>query len=140
MTDFLSTVEVDIDVPRDRVWNALVDPTIIKKYMFGTEVESSWGPGSPIFWRGEFKGQHYEDHGEVLDVKPYERLKVSHFSPMSGLDDVPENYHTVTYELQQRGTKTHLCLTQGGNHSQQEADNSTENWQMALHSLVEAIT
>jgi len=35
----------------------------------------------------------------ILKLEPLQTLKYSHFSPLSGLTDKPENYHTVTVEL-----------------------------------------
>ena len=38
------------------VWNALVDPALIKQYMFGASVSSDWKEGSPIVWKGNGRG------------------------------------------------------------------------------------
>ena len=57
-----------------RVWSALTDPAEIKRYMFGSEVETDWKPGSTIVWKGEYQGRAYQDKGsrraepERLDV------------------------------------------------------------------------
>src|SRR3712207_7239681 len=55
-----------------------------------TTLFRSWRPGSPITWSGEWQGHAFEDKGEVLEVEPPHRLVVTHFSPMSGQQDVPE--------------------------------------------------
>ena len=94
MKGIVATAEIDIEAPVERVWSALVDPDQIEKYMFGSRVETDWQVGSPIVWAGEYDGKPYEDKGEVLAVDEPTRLSVSHFSPLSGQDDVPENYHT----------------------------------------------
>jgi hypothetical protein len=31
----------------------LIDPNLIKEYMFGSLVETDWQVGSPIVWKGE---------------------------------------------------------------------------------------
>ena len=77
----------------------LTDSEMIQRYMFGAIVETDWKPGSPIAWRGEWNGKPFEDKGEVLEVLPYKFLKLTHFSPLSGQEDRPENYHTLEYEL-----------------------------------------
>ncbi len=61
-------------------------------------VETTWEVGAPITWSGEYEGKAYEDHGTVLagDVRA-QVLSTTHFSPLTGKEDVPENYHTVTY-------------------------------------------
>jgi len=60
---------------------------------------TDWKKGSKIVWRGEWKGRPFEDKGQVLDVEPGRRLCYSHFSPMTGEPDAPENYHNVTIAL-----------------------------------------
>ncbi len=103
MTGFLANADVDISAPPERVWSALTDPKEIAKYMFGASVEASWRPGGAITWNGEYEGRPYQDKGEVLEVEPPRRLKLTHFSPLTGQEDRPENYHTVSYELTDRG-------------------------------------
>jgi uncharacterized protein YndB with AHSA1/START domain len=103
--------------------------------MFGSQVETDWKPGSQIRWKGEFEGKSYEDKGEVLEVEPGRRLKVTHFSPLTGQDDVPENYHTVTYELAEHDGHTHVSLSQDNAGSEQEAEHSSATWQQMLDGL-----
>jgi uncharacterized protein YndB with AHSA1/START domain len=122
------------------VWNALTDPEKVKRYMHGTEMSTDWKEGSPIFWRGEWKGRSYEDKGTVLAVQPEELLSYTHWSPMGGSEDKPENYHTVTYELAGDDGKTTLTLTQDNNPSQEEADQMAENnWGPVLNGLKETV-
>lgn len=54
---------------------------------------------------------------------------------MSGQPDKAENYHTLTYELSERGTTTHAVLSQDNNASPAEAQHSTQNWQAMLDGL-----
>jgi uncharacterized protein YndB with AHSA1/START domain len=51
----VAKVSIMIDAPIERVWNALVNPNVIKQYMFGTNVVSDWKEGSSIVWKGEWK-------------------------------------------------------------------------------------
>jgi uncharacterized protein YndB with AHSA1/START domain len=41
----VATAETDIIASPARVWSALTDPAQIKRYMFGSEVETDWKPG-----------------------------------------------------------------------------------------------
>ena len=109
MEDLVATAETEIDAPPSSVWRALTDPDVIEQYMFGARVVTDWQPGSSIVWKGEYEGKAYEDKGEVLEVVPERRLKVTHFSPLGGEDDVPENYHTLTYELEGSRTARPTC-------------------------------
>ncbi len=135
MNGIVATAEIDIEAPVDRVWSALVDPDQIEKYMFGSRVETDWQVGSPIVWAGEYDGKPYEDKGEVLAVDEPTRLSVSHFSPLSGQDDVPENYHTLVYSLAANGDGTHLELSQDNNGSEEEAEHSRGMWEQMLQGI-----
>jgi uncharacterized protein YndB with AHSA1/START domain len=135
MSGHVATAECEIDAPPDKVWRALTDPKLIKKYMFGSEVKTDWQPGSPITWKGEFEGREYEDKGEIISVDPGRRLEVTHFSPLTGQEDRPENYHRVRYELQQTTGGTSVRLSQDNSSSAEEAEHSAANWQMMLDGL-----
>ncbi len=126
---------ITINATSDKVWNALVNPEAIRQYMFGTNVVSDWKEGSPIVWKGEWKGKSYEDKGVILRFKPEQTIQYSHFSPLSGRLDKPENYHTVTIELSSEGAQTHVSLAQDNNATEQARDHSEKNWQMMLTAL-----
>jgi uncharacterized protein YndB with AHSA1/START domain len=138
VTGYVATAEAEISASPDQVWDVLTDPEQIKKFMFGAEVKTDWEPGSPITWQGVYEGKDYEDKGEILEVDPGRLLKVTHYSPLSGQPDEPENYHTLTYELADRGTTTHLSLSQDNNASEEEAEHSRGMWEMLVNGVKEA--
>lgn len=135
MTGHIATAQCEIDATPEKVWRALTDPELIKKFMFGSEVKTDWSPGSPITWKGEFEGREYEDKGEIIAAEPGRRLEVTHFSPLTGQEDRPENYHRVLYELQQTDGGTSVRLTQDNSSSAKEAEHSAATWQMMLDGL-----
>jgi uncharacterized protein YndB with AHSA1/START domain len=135
MTGYVATAETDINGSPAQVWAALTEPEQIKQYMMGSDVETDWKPGSPIVWKGEWEGRAYEDKGEILEFEPERRLKVTHFSPLTGQDDVPDNYHTLVYELTPNADGTHLSLSQDNNGSEEEAEHSRSTWEMMLAGL-----
>ena len=139
MAGFVATAETEINASPAQVWVALTDPKLIRKYMFGSQVETDWQPGSPIVWKGEYGGKAFEDKGEIVEIEPERRLIVTHFSPLSGLEDVPENYHTLVYELTGIGDSTHVSLSQDGNGSEEEAEHAKGNWEMMLRGLKEVV-
>jgi len=139
MADLVATAESEIDAPPRQVWAALTDPEQIKKYMFGSQVETDWRPGSPIIWKGEYEGKQYEDKGEIVEFEPERRLKVTHFSPLSGQEDVPENYHTLVYELEEHGAKTRVSLSQDKNATEEAAEHSRANWEQMLSGLKQVV-
>ena len=133
--DLVARASVSIGAPAAKVWDALVTPQTIKQYMFGTTVVSDWREGSPITWKGEWKGKPYEDKGRILKIEPRALLRYSHYSPLSGLPDTPENHHTVTIELSGQGSQTLVSLSQDNNASDEAREHSEKNWNAMLEGL-----
>jgi len=131
----IAKTSVSISVPITRVWDALTNPKVIKQYMFGTEVVSDWKEGSRIVWKGEWQGKEYKDKGMILKLNADKLIQYSHFSPLSGLPDTPENYHIVTIKLSAKGTHTLVSLSQDNNSNEQEREHSEKNWGMMLAGL-----
>jgi len=134
-TNNIAKAETTIDTSADKVWSALIDPEMIRKYMFGTHVNSEWKEGARITWKGEWEGKQYEDKGKILIMEPKKKLQYSHFSPLSGVADVPENYHIVTIDLKEEDGKTSVSLTQDNNTDEKAKEHSEKNWKMMLASL-----
>lgn len=145
MTEPTAQVSRTMDASPDEIWEALTTPEVIKTYFFGADVETDWKVGSPVKIRGEMKGKAYEDKGEVRSFEPERKLAFSHYSPMSGQPDRPENYHLVTYELAPEGDKTRVTLTQSnlaGGVTDSDIAHRAEfekNWAMVLDGLDKAV-
>ncbi|WP_216353807.1 SRPBCC domain-containing protein [Arthrobacter sp. SRS-W-1-2016] len=56
-------------------------------------------------------------HREFNHHDPCKRLVNTHFSPLSGHVDAPENYHTLTWTLEPEDGMTRLTLAQDNNAS-----------------------
>lgn len=135
MPNLVAHASTTIAAPPDKVWHALTDPDTIKRYFFGTTLRSDWKEGGSITWSGEWRGRQYEDKGVILQFRPPRLLQYTHFSPLSGVPDTPENYHTVTVELSGDGHNTQVSLSQDNNASEQARDHSAKNWEMVLAGL-----
>ena len=131
----IAKAQTTINASVEKVWDALTHPEMIKKYMFGTTVISDWKEGDKITWKGEWEGKTYEDKGKILRFEPKKSLQYSHFSPLSGLHDNPENYHIVTIDLEEKDKQTIVTLTQDNNADEKAKDHSEKNWKMMLSSL-----
>jgi uncharacterized protein YndB with AHSA1/START domain len=132
---YIAKATTTIDAPTSKVWQALVNPEIIKKYLFNTEVISDWKVGNPITYKGEWEGKPFEDKGKILEIEPEKVLKSTHWSPLSGTPESPENYHTVTYILSKKGEGTEVTITQDNNASEDEKAHSEKNWKTVLDGM-----
>lgn len=137
--DRIAKANVIIDAPIANVWDGLVNPDIVKKYMAGATVVSDWKEGSPIVWKGEWKGKPFEDKGRILELDPERRLAYSHYSPLSGQPDKPESYHTVAIDLSKQESGVYVALSQDHNPSDEARQHSEKNWKMMLEGLKKAV-
>ena len=133
--DLIAKASTTIKASSAVVWDALVNPESIKKYMFGTTVTTDWREGSTIKWKGEWQGKSYEDKGVVLHFRPTRNLQYSHYSPLSGKPEIPANYHIVTIELSEDKDRTHVSLTQDNNPTEEARAHSQKNWETMLKGL-----
>jgi uncharacterized protein YndB with AHSA1/START domain len=133
--EYSAQVTETIDAQLWKVWEALVTPEIIKQYFFGTNTRSDWTVGSKITFSGSWEGKTYEDKGTILANEPGKMLKYSYWSSMSGIEDLPENYVEITYELHEKDGKTLITITQDNIPSEKMKEHSTENWKMVLGGL-----
>lgn len=136
-TNIIAYSRTIVQAPLESVWEALVNPEMIKEYMFGANVISDWKDGSQIVWKGEWKGQPYEDKGTILKFRKLKTLQYSHFSALSGKPDLPENYHTVTIKLSEFElyAGVEVELTQDNNETEEEQKHSEDNWNKMLEGL-----
>ena len=122
------------------VWNALTNPEIIKKYLFGTSTITDWKIGSEIFFQGEYNGIKYRDHGVIFQNILNRNLSYSYWSGFSGLEDKPENYSTVTYNLSEKADNiTELTWTQNGFSSEENRNHSESGMDAFLGQIKEIV-
>jgi uncharacterized protein YndB with AHSA1/START domain len=113
--DLEVSASVDIKADLAKVWNVMTNPKIIKEYLFGTETITNWKVGSEIVFQGEYEGHKYKDKGIVRENILQKRISYNYWSAFTGLDDIPENYSLVSYDLEKKGDKlTKLTWTQKG--------------------------
>lgn len=139
MTDITLTTTVDFTSSKEKVWQGLTDPALIRQYFFGTQLITDWTIGSPIIWTGEWDGVVYKDKGTVLEVIPGEFAKYTYWSSMSGTEDVPENYQIVSYRLSDNNGGTRLTITQENIADEEKKQHSEHNWQALMAELKKLI-
>jgi uncharacterized protein YndB with AHSA1/START domain len=111
--DKIVTKTVTINAPTSKVWDALTNPELMKKWMFETEINiiTDWQIGSPIVIRGELSGKEFENTGTVLQFEPEKLLAYSHRNSISRLPDKSESYAVLEFRLTPIENQTSLTLT-----------------------------
>jgi len=130
--------EVQFNATKEKIWDLLTNPVITKEYMFGCEVISDWKVGDSIIWKGitEDRKEIIYVKGSIIEVKQGRKVTFTMFDPNMKLDDIPENYLNLTYELEEKGNSTILKLTQGNFASvadgKKRYEESLKGWEMVI--------
>jgi len=126
----MKVFEIYIKTTPERLWKAITDTEMRRKYTFGAVITSDWtqgsryqsvGHGTPIF------------EGENLEVDPPRRL-VQSFRALWGEDVKSEGTSRVTYEIEPVGDSCRLIVT----HDQLREDANNQlygGWPMVLSGL-----
>ena len=138
-SDISAEVKVNIKAPVAKVWEALTNPEVIKKYLFGTETITDWKVGSPITFKGEWEGKQYEDKGTILDIQENKLIKYNYWSSMSGTEDIAENYLIITYEIEGEDNDVKLTITQENISDKNRKEISEENWGKVMSDLKDVV-
>jgi len=122
--------EIYIKTTPEKLWHAITDTGMRKKWNFGAEVISDWKPGSRIEGSG---GDTLIFEGTVLEIDPPRRL-VQSFTALWGEDVKSEGTSRVTWEITQvrdscRLVVTHDRLPEGAN------EQLYGGWPMALSGI-----
>jgi hypothetical protein len=137
--DLIISSSIDINATAKKVWQALVTPEIIKKYLFGTETITDWKTGSKIVFTGEYQGQKYSDHGTILENIPEQKLSYTYWSAFTGLEDLPENYSVVSYRLNMKDNQTVLIWEQKGFASEESYNHTLAGISSVLKQIKEIV-
>jgi uncharacterized protein YndB with AHSA1/START domain/DNA-binding transcriptional ArsR family regulator len=122
--------EIYIKATPERLWQAITDTEMRRKYTFGAVVSSDWTPGSR--YQGVGHGTPIFE-GENLEVDPPRRL-VQSFRALWGDDVKSEGTSRVTWEIEPVGDSCRLRVT----HDQLREDANDQlygGWPMILSGL-----
>lgn len=134
-TNIAAEISITITAFKTAVWDALINPEKVKEYFFGTSLSTTWQPGDPIVFSGQWEGNTYEDKGIVLAYNHEEMLQYTYWSSMSGKEDKAENYATITYRIGGDDGKVTVTVIQENIPTLKARDHSIENWKKVLGSL-----
>ncbi len=138
-TDKILNKTITINAPVSKVWNALVNPNLIKEWLFGTHVISDWKVGSPIYFTGNWQGTEYKDKGIILKFETEKLFQYTYWSGFSGLPDSPENYSVITFEVTPVEKETMLTLNQRNFATETMFEHSDKNWDATLDLIKDVI-
>jgi 3-hydroxymyristoyl/3-hydroxydecanoyl-(acyl carrier protein) dehydratase/uncharacterized protein YndB with AHSA1/START domain len=130
-----ASASIVIQAPRQRVWQAITDPALVKQYFFGTNLVTDWKVGSPLVFGGEWEGKSYEDRGTVLSFEPPRSLSFNYWSAFSGNEDRPELRQIIRYDLDETAAGVRVSVHQSNVDTQERADHSAKNWQSVLAAM-----
>jgi uncharacterized protein YndB with AHSA1/START domain/DNA-binding transcriptional ArsR family regulator len=135
--EFMEKVfEIYIKGTPERVWQAITDPEMRRKYTFGVEVQSDWKPGSTyraVAGKETVGPGTVISEGENLEVDPPRRL-VQSFRALWSDDMKREGTSRVTWEIEPVGDSCRLTVT----HDQLREGANNElygGWPMVLSGL-----
>jgi len=139
MTSFKVKKHIDIKASKEKVWDALTNPMVIKKYLFGTEAVSDWKVGSTLIFRGTFDRKEYADKGIIQRFEVGEIFQYTYLSSFSGLEDRDENYHLITYILEDTHQGVSLDLLHENIQNKKAQKHAFENWDFVLKEIKEIV-
>ena len=91
----------------EKLWRALTDPKIIRKYWFGLSIESEWKTGAP--WKFYYD-QELMDSGKIIKIIPGKTLKRSWKNEWRP-ELKKEGVSHCTYEIEKMGKCMKLTVT-----------------------------
>ena len=127
----MSVFEIYIKTTPERLWEAITDGELRKRYSFGVGTESQWTEGSE--YRSGVPGVVDIASGENVEVEP-PRLLVQTFTAHWSEGVEAEGVSRVTWEIEPVGTSCRLRVT----HDQLGEDANNElygGWPMILSGL-----
>ena len=127
----MTVFEIYIKTTPERLWEAITDGELRKRYSFGVGTESQWTEGSE--YRSGVPGVIDIASGENVEVDPPRRL-VQSFTALWSEDVKREGTSRVTWEIEPVGSSCRLSVT----HDQLGENANNElfgGWPMILSGL-----
>lgn len=130
-----------INATKQKVWDALTKPELVKKWQYGSDVLTDWKVGSEIRFRVEWDSKIFEQWGKILEIVPNELIKYSLFFPRPDLEDIEENYFIMSYVISDAENAVQLEIIKEDNRpgAVEEKESNEENPVLtALKQIIES--
>lgn len=131
---------IDIVAEPAKVWEALTNPEITKKYFFKSKVSSKWKKGSKITFKGRmFFFIKFKMTGEILEIEPEKLLK---YTLKNNSDEDNGSVTTVTDRLSYKDGITTVSITDdvgAGEGAEKRFKRSDKGWEKILKGLKKVV-
>ena len=130
-----------VTASKQKVWDAITKPELVKKWQYGSDVLTDWKVGSEIRFRTEWENKVFEQWGKILEVVSNELIKYSLFFPRPDLEDKEENYFIMSYLISESENKIKLEIIKEDNRpgAVEEKESTEENSVLiALKEIIES--
>jgi len=139
--NLISSKSIVIHVNPEKIWEALTNPALISQYLFGATTITNWQPSSEILFKISFENNEFIDKGLVIENIQNKTLQYRYWSGFCGLEDQPENYSIVSYNIEKiENDKCKLTWTQTGfvdEQSRTSSENALVNILAQIKSIAE---
>ena len=92
----------------EKLWSALTEPSLMKEYWFGMQIQTEWRTGAE--WQMVFPDGRVADTGEILELDRPKRIRLkwrNEFRP----ELKAEGFALCTIELEPYGDAVRLSIT-----------------------------
>ncbi len=129
-----------VNAPIAAVWDALVNPYLTERYMFGCRVTSDWTPGAVVDWVGTVDGKQVTFvTGYLIDLVPEQLLVYSVVDPNVPYADNRADHLIVTCALSESPDGVALSISQGDytnvTDGAKRYGHGVAGWDQLLHTL-----
>ena len=131
MEKFKIEKQIIIHKSIELVFEALTNPELIVKYYPLNKVTCNLQVGGEIICQGD----GFTDYGKIEILEPNHKFQYSYWSDNHGTENLPENYLTICYLLQEQEQNTLLSLTHNNLQSESMYSQMLEVWDFLLASL-----
>ena len=122
------------------VWQALTDSALVKKYLFGSAIESNWEIGGSIIFYVENDGVRTDAvYGKIEQLETNSLFRHTLYPSNADYPNIPENHLYVEYTLKENNGNTELTIEQGGflyaPDGEKRFESAISGWKQALPEL-----
>lgn len=136
---------IKIYASKETVWKKLLSAQFYQ-LSWGATLSTTWQIGSPVQFKGVWEDTVYTDKGVVQEFKENRFLKFSYWSSFWEAEDVPEEYCSISYSIDEIDKYTAVfTITQEGFRDETHYADTVELWKntsklLRLHCEKEELT